>query len=205
MLTCTKHCGGFCRISISSIDPLGLQFFAFPGMGAGTAERASLIAHMTMRGASSEEISRAVYGDTSGGFLGSIADKVAEGGQFIPSLGGTLAFGVGLSGQAGSTTDLSNGLTCATTTVCGIVGPIIGGSSNIGYTFQTGKVTPGDTSWSVGGVGTWTVGAGGLAELSLGADGSVGVSGGKSIGLLLGGGLQICRQATSTKCGNIAP
>ena len=88
-------------------------------------------------------------------------------------------------------------------TTCGIIGPIIGAAFTGGYAAQTGKVTPGDVSWSVGGVGAATVGWGGVAEFSLGADGAIGVSGGASGGGVLGGGVQICRQRTSNVCGKI--
>ena len=186
------------------MDPIGLQSFptdSFPGMGAGTAERASLGMHMMQQGATPEQISRALYGDQSGGFLGRIIDKFKEGGQAGASVGGTGVAGLGVSASAGTATD-QTGLTCVTSTVCGIIGPMVGGFSSAGYAAQTGKVSPGDVSWSIGGIGAATVGWGGKAEFSIGTDGALGIQGGGSLGGALGGAIQICRQVTTNTCAN---
>ena len=184
-------------------DPFGLQSFdGFPGMGAGTAERVSLGMHMMQQGATPEQISTALYGNPSGGFLGSIINKFKEGAQAGPSIGGTAVAGVGVSASTGTATD-QTGLTCVTSTVCGIVGPMVGGFSSAGYATQSGGVTPGDVSWSVGGIGAATVGWGGRAEFSIGADGAIGVQGGGSLGGALGGAIQICRQVTTNTCARI--
>lgn len=186
---------------IAGVDPLGLQSFsAFPGMGAGTAERVSLGTHMAKQGASAAEISQALYGDQSGGFFGKIWSKLTEGGQAGVNMGGTAVAGIGVSANAGTTTDFATGLTCAVTTVCALVGPMIGGTTNAGYAAGTGKVTPGDVGWSIGGVGAAAIGPGGIAELSVGTDGALGLSGGASMGAILGGGVQICRQETAKTC-----
>ena len=70
----------------------------------------------------------------------------------------------------------------------------------MGWHCRVFKVTSGDVSWSVGGIGSLTVGWGGIAEFSIGGDASIGASGGPSLGAFLGGGLKICRQATTNKC-----
>ena len=77
---------------------------------------------------------------------------------------------------------------------------MIGGFSSVGYAAQTGKVTPGDVGWSIGGVGAATVGPGGKAELSIGTDGAIGVQGGGTLGGALGGAIQVCRQVTTKTC-----
>ena len=140
---------------------------------------------------------------STGGFEGAVVGKIMEGGQIGPSATSMIAAVLGFSASVGATRDVESGLTCMIETTCGIIGPIIGGAFTGGYTAQTGKVTPGDVSWSVGGVGAATVGWGGVAEFSLGADGAIGVSGGASGGGVLGGGVQICRQRTSNVCGKI--
>ena len=136
---------------------------------------------------------------STGGFLGAMGDKIMQGGQIGPSVGGTAVAGIGISASTGTTTD-QTGLTCVTSTVCGIIGPMIGGFSSVGYAAQTGKVTPGDVGWSIGGVGAATVGPGGKAELSIGTDGAIGVQGGGTLGGALGGAIQVCRQVTTKTC-----
>ncbi|MPM21493.1 Protein RhsC [bioreactor metagenome] len=136
---------------------------------------------------------------STGGFLGAMGDKITQGVQIGPSVGGTAVAVVGVSASAGTTTD-QTGLTCVTSTVCGIIGPMIGGFSSAGYAAQTGKVSPGDVGWSIGGIGAATIGPGGKAELSIGTDGAIGVQGGGALGGAIGGALQICRQVTTKTC-----
>jgi hypothetical protein len=112
--------------------------------------------------------------------------------------GGTAVAGFGVSGQAGTAGDADQ--VCVVNTICGLIGPMVGGFVSGGYSVGTGKVTPGDVSWSIGGVGSATVGVGGKAEVSIANDGGVAVQGGPSMGGSLGGALQVCRQETTKTC-----
>jgi RHS repeat-associated protein len=132
-------------------------------------------------------------------FVKSVVTKIGEGGQAGASAGGTMVAGLGVSSSVSSATDVT-GKTCMVTAVCGLVGPMVGGYVNGGYAASTGKVTPGDVSWQLGGVGSATVGWGGKAEFSIADDGSIGAQGGGTMGGALGGAIQVCRQEVTKTC-----
>lgn len=93
----------------------------------------------------------------------------------------------------------NTGRVCATSTTCGFVGPIFGGSSSANGSLSTGTVTPGSI-WQFGGIGSAAVVVGGKGEVLVGSDGSVEIGAGGSLGFIGGGALMACRKVTTEVC-----
>jgi RHS repeat-associated protein len=133
-------------------------------------------------------------------FVKSIFTKAGEGVNFSGSVGGMKVAGLGVSSTIGAAVDTASGKSCVVSSVCGLIGPMIGASTSASGSVSTGNVTPGDVSWQLGGVGTAVVGWGGKAEFSIASDGAIAVQAGPSLGGALGGAIQVCRQEVTKTC-----
>ncbi|MFE1572860.1 RHS repeat-associated core domain-containing protein [Comamonas odontotermitis] len=170
---------------ISRIDPFGLQDFSGFDPGHDMQRQASLGMYMTQQGASKEEISQALYGK----------QDMPEKGSLAGGFGATAIFGVGIS--ASSNVVAGHGKVCPAVTICGLIGLMAGGTVNASASLSTGTVTPGGSSWSIGGVGAAAVGFGGTTSVTISNSGNATLSAGPSMGAILGGGVKICRQKTA--------
>ena len=176
------------RNPLTSIDPLGLQDFSgFPGMGPGTAQRASLGMYMMQQGASQQEISNALYGPPTG-FKGTLSAEGAISGHVIGGGSGAVGVAVGKDREAWLPK------LCAYLTTCQTVGPGAAGGVSINGSATNAPPSTGVT-YHAGGFGTggFLGDASGSVLMEISKPSNVTVSGGLGIGGGAAGGLMTCQ------------
>lgn len=119
--------------------------------------------------------------------------QLTDGVSGTGSAGGTIVAGVGISTSAGAGAD-SNGNMCLVTQQCILGGPMIGATTDGSLTGSTGTLNEGDTSYSLSGVGKFAVILGLGLEGGASDSGSLHAEGSKSMGVIAGGALKVCRQ-----------
>ena len=176
------------RNPLTSIDPLGLQDFSgFPGMGPGTAQRASLGMYMMQQGASQQEISNALYGPPTG-FKGTLSAEGSISGHVIGGGSGAVGVAVGKDREAWLPK------LCAYLTTCQTVGPGAAGGVSINGSATNAPPSTGVT-YHAGGFGTGGIlgDASGSVLMEISKPSNVTVSGGLGIGGGAAGGLMTCQ------------